>query len=648
MSPPTAGASPEPVLLRRVLLAVLLGLFALQALSPLVAGGTIEVDLLRDDAFHMFDVAQRLVAGEGFSYDGVHAAGGVQVLWTLVLALPALVLQKAALPVTACVLGLLLLLAACALAYRLARRYCDADAALVLAAFLGTRPLMIAEAMNGQESALGLCVLLIVARRALDALEGKGVTDGALDLGLFVWMIALPWARTELLALPLALAAVYHVARLLVLIPRAKTHQVEVAAVVSLALYVAGQRVFFGSWLPSSGGAIPWLFHTQFEAGEPSFGAWMSRLWWYARPIALGGPWQALGFACAAVLSAFALAPLAWRSRFAPLVLTLAAALLGAQGLGAVCAGALVLAMAPRIFHTLWRVHEGCAVLGAMLGFVAIAVLHNVVRWYPRDYYWIPLALPALLALSVLAGRWLGELGLHALLPRARRLRAFYLLALASSLLGLRLPVDRMPWQEEMRFAAQQASRLVGSERGLAAFNAGLLGWEHDGPVRCLDGVVDGAALPALRERRLAAWMREQGVYFVVDTPRQLADDDPDPIAPHASGRFLGPEGAETLEALVAFDLPAIGGRHPGTDCHVLAGLRDAPRLPLPEKASILAREEGGLVLLLPQGRYVLYSGGVERPMRFAESAPDVPFVITRLPAIQSELRLDGVAVLSW
>lgn len=636
----------DPARLMRVFTITVVILFVVPVLAPLFAGGPLEVDLLRDDAFYMFDVAHNLATGRGFTYDGIHPAGGVQVLWTLLLAVPALLLPKAALPVTAIVLGLLLLLGSGALAYRLARRYCDVDAAAVLAAFLITRPLLIAEAMNGQETLLGLFVLFVVTRRCIDALEGKPTKRG-----LWIWMLLLPWARSELVLVPMGLIAAYEIARWRVLIPRAKNRQVEVATAVSLVAYVAVQKLSFGAWWPVSGDAIPWLFHTNWAAsfeGSPPFGETVRRYWWYVRPLVFGGPWQAMGFAFGSVLAAFALAPLSWRSRFAPLIAVVALAVFGAAELGVLFMGAFALLFATRIFHSLWRVHEGCAVLGAMLGFAAIAFLHLVVRWYPRDYYWAALAVPAVLGAAVLAGRWLGEFGLHAILPRPRRLRAFMILVFVALLFGLRLPVDRFPWQEEMRFAAREASALVGPDVGLAAFNAGLIGWEHDGPVRCLDGVVDGAALEALKERRLADWLASQEISLVVDTPRQLADRDPDRFGAHASGRFLGPLGAGELVSIVAFDLPGIGGEHPGTDCHVLARLHDAPPPELPVGPTILRRDGDEVVLFLPNERFVLRTPERERPMRFAQSAPDADWVVTRLPAEKSELVVDGRVVLRW
>ena len=626
---------------QRVLVVLLAVSVAIQV-ALLLLGRGLEVELLRDDAFYMFDVAANFAAGEGFSFDGVHVAGGVQVLWTLLLALPALVFGKSALPLASILLGLCFLLASTALAYRLARRYCDADAALVLAAFVMARPFVVREAMNGQETALGLFVLLVVVRRGLDALEGK-----ASGRGLLVWTLLLPWARSELVLVPCALCVVFEVGRRARLLPPAANRRLEVAMAASLAVYLLLQQLFFGRLWPVSGDAIPWLFHEQFSAKDPSLGQWVQRTWWYLRPLLLGGPWQVLGVFCALVLAAFALAPIALWRRFAPLVLVGVAALIGAEDLVPLFFAAVLLSFAGRIFGTLYRVNEGAAVVGAMLGFAGIAGLHLVVRWYPRDYYWMPLVVPALLGMAVLAGRWLGELGLHALVPRPRRLHAFCIVVLLASLQGFGAPRDAMPWQAEMRFAARQASQLFGAEP-IAAFNAGLLGFEHGGPVRCLDGVVDGAAFEALRERRLAAWLRDEGFALVLDTPRQLANDDPDPYGPHASGRYLGPRGRDEVRPYIAFDLVGVGGEHEGTDCQVLFVLADAEAPSCEVTPRVLERDGDHVVLFLPNERFVLRSEGRERPLRFAVSASRAAFVVTRLPARPSLLMLGERELLRW
>ncbi|MCA8968788.1 MAG: hypothetical protein KDC95_03365 [Planctomycetes bacterium] len=642
-SPSSPLAGGDATLLLRIAASLLGLLVVIQVVWPFFGRG-LDVELLRDDAYYMFDVAANFASGRGFTFDGEHAAGGVQVLWTLILALPALAFGKAALPVASIALGLLLLAGAGALAFRLARRYCDADAAFLLTLFLVSRPFLVREAMNGQETALGLFVLLVVVRRGLDALEGKRAAYG----GLVTWTIVLPWARTELVLVPIALAVVYEVARRRRLIPPAANRRLEIAVALSCLIFAVLQKLAFGRFWPVSGDAIPWLFHDRFLATEPTLGAWLQRTWWYVRPLLLGGPWQILGTLFAAVLAAWVLAPLTRIRRFAPIVLVAIAAILGAEQLNPVFLAAVVLLVAGRIFATLYRVHEGCAVLGSMLGFAWIAVLHLVVRWYPRDYYWVALVVPAILATSVLAGRWLGELGMHALLPRPRRLRTFAWVLLLGALFDVGTPLDRFPWQAEMRFAAREASRLVGPSVGIAAFNAGLLGFEHDGPVRALDGVVDGAALDALRSRGLAAWLAAEGVTLVLDTPRQLMNVDPDPIGPHASGLYLGPNGAAELVPYIAFDLEGVAGRHPGTDCQVLAHLAGTAAPSIETETRVLARDEKTVTIFVPNASFVLSTEGRERPLRFAHSASKAPYVVTRLPASKSVLSLDGTPVLSW
>ena len=79
-----------------------------QLLMPLFSGLGLERTLVRDDAYYQFSVARNLASGVGFTIDGQHAAAGVQVLWTILLAGMSVVFGSASLPLVAVLLGLML------------------------------------------------------------------------------------------------------------------------------------------------------------------------------------------------------------------------------------------------------------------------------------------------------------------------------------------------------------------------------------------------------------------------------------------------------------------------------------------------------------------------------------------------------------
>ena len=296
---------------------------------------------------------------------------------------------------------------------------------------------------------------------------------------------------------------------------------------------------------------------------------------------------------------------------------------------------------------------EGRVVSGLLLGFLGILVLHYVLRWYPRDYYFVTLALPGTLIMALSLRRFLSPTAV--ILPLDKRVRLFWIGMLLLAALDAPRPLPRFPWQAEMGFAARQMRLLLPGER-LASFNAGLLGYYYDRPILNLDGATDGASLPALRERRLLAWIGEQGADFLLDSPRQVADEDPDRHMTHASGRYLGPEGSSALQPFLAFDLPGIGGHQVGSDCQMLYPL---PGIRLPDLGStdrLLSQDARGAVLLLRQSsgttesvRYLLSDGeGTERIWQPDAGARAAPWVLVRIPLAKGSLKRNGQVILTW
>ncbi len=645
------GFGPEPILpdgFGRWAAYLLLGAFVVWASLPWFGGG-LETHVLRDDAFYQFAVARNLARGQGFTVDGVHAAAGVQVLWPVLLAGPAWILGAGHLPSVAAIVGLLLHVLSALLVFRLVDWFVSRAGAVALAIFYLSRPSLIAEAYNGQETALAMFALFVWARRAL-AWETDLPTSAR---GLVIWTLLLPWVRTDLLVFPAGLALAAVGARLFHLVPR-RVGLVEFALLASFGLYLVLQKLLFGGWLPPSATAIPWLFHDSFAATHASFAETLRRYWWYVRPMLLGTPFRVAGFGFAVAGAWWLLAPLAVYKRSLPLIVVLAAAVLGARGVMPVFLAALLLGPTVGVVQRVAATPFGRAATGFWLGVLMLLLVHLPLRWYPRDYYFVPIALAGITTLLIGVGAWLDSRFPILFRSLFRRESAVWGLLLVLALGDRGLPRERFPWQAEMTFAARRVGEFVGDEP-VAGFNSGILAWWHRGRVFNLDGAADGAAIPALRRRRLLEWLRDQECRFVLDSPRQIADTDPDPLAPHASGRFLGARGAAELTPLVAFDLSGVGGHHPGTDCQMLYGFDGAELATGAAEPRLVAADERGATLLLATHDgdalarvRLVRPDGSERPLAIAPSARAAPLVLCKVPEPHGRVQLPGGEELAW
>ena len=636
-----------------LLLVLLFGLVLpfLHILTPLLSSKGLEVTRLRDDAAYQFVVARNLAQGQGFSFDGSHSASGVQIAWTLVLSALVKVFGPSALPLLALLLGTLLFAASTLLAILLLQRFFGPRIALLLGALMASRGLIFAEAMNGQESSLALFALFLFAHLAFPH-EGDSHPKSK---RLRLLVILLPWIRTDLLLFPLGLALWPNIADRFGL-PARPTRSNWIDLGLSLLVYFAGMLLLFGVALPPSGFALPWLFRSNFILGHPSLGAWISQLWWFFRPLLLGSPFLIAGLLPAMALAWWLLAPLATRQKGLPLFLAFLAFLLGASNLGALVLGALLLSLGLLPSRKQQLSFAGENTSATLLAFFLLAFLHLVIRWYPRDYYFVPILLPSLLSLGLLLQRWTSEEGLLVFIPKFLRDRIAYLVLLALGLSGAMPLGARFPWQEEMRFAGHWLNQVLPDHPPLGAFNAGWIAWEYQGKVQNLDGCVDGAALPALQQKRLLPWLQNQGTDLVLDSWRQLKNQDPDPHNPHASGPYLGPKAAKELIPLLAIDLPGTSGQHQGTGSLVLCKIQGSPSPSFPKTATLLGRDpKGRPILFLPRANKnappeIEIEGAKQgrHPMKLDPEGRKAPYLLTRIPGTHGRVFLPGGGVLEF
>lgn len=519
---------------------------------------------VRDDAFHEFAWARNLAQGLGPSVGAGISTSGVQPLWSLLLALVACFTDQ--LPSVAPALGFACHLVAAWLLRREGRGTWIGNAAMLL--WLGN-PMLLRECQNGQETALAcLCaVMLWRARRA-----------GAKRFCLVAAAATL--ARADLLLLALLLAVARRTER-----PSVRAGMAAIAIVPWLLF----QRVCGGSWLPDSAAPMAWLAHANFERLAPSAAEWWMQQWRYARPALLGAPFWNASLAAFGALVASAAPPLRSRAvRLAPLVACGVAACLGASDLGTAAVAAALLATAS--LRTGPHASARRFLLALTVALVGIVVVHDFVRWHPRDYYFAPLALGGVAGFLALRKR-----------PVAALLLATAQLAHVAT---VSMPLEPLGHQRTMQGMGASLVPLLGDGARVGCFNSGLVSWEQlrhgssGAQVVNLDGVVNARAFAALQQARLSAYLDDERVRFVCDQPVQWSMDA---SLPHASGAWFdgGRDPGPDLVELARCVVPGVAGDRPGADAFVLCWRRGRGEPPtLPDRTQWIARTSDGSPVL--------------------------------------------------
>lgn len=525
-----SGSAPSPWL-GRLAVAVAVAA-AIAGLARGLAPDPGVTDRLRDDAFYEFAWAGNLAAGRGPTVSDGTWTSGVQLLWSLCLVPVAWLFGPAALPAVAPWLGLSLHFATAVL--WLLRVPDRLGALCVSLCWLGN-PLLVRECQNGQETALaGLLLVLLWGMRhshgrwfgIVAALAVFARTD------LFVAVAALQWWRH-----------------------RATPWRAVRTPALVLLMVLGANRALGGGWLPDSAAPMAWLWHANFAATEPGEGAAWARAWWYLRPVLLGGPY-ATASAMGIGVAVFSLVRPWWPSslRAVPALAVGCASAFGARDLATAGWAALLLALLP--VDRRRRVPR--ALLALFVGTASIVVLHWAVRWYPRDYYTAPLVVLATAAVL-----------------RLTHVRLLLVVFAAAQLAdGRRVQPEPLRGQQEMQMAGLFLADVLPAEERVGCFNSGIVTFgsavlaEGTGRRRAvvnLDGVVDARSFAALQQRRLGAWLDEQGIRFVLDNPVQFATD---PSLPHASGRWFGEafDPAQDLREVARFDVPGVDNGRPGGD----------------------------------------------------------------------------------
>jgi len=472
---------------------VLVGGLALRLLMAWSSSDILVQKTLPDDAFYYFAIARNVWFGHGVSVDGVTPTNGFHPLWALTLLLPFAVSQSGDLPLHLSLsLAALFDVGAAWLAYLIVRRVAGSTWGGVLAAgFYAFNPVVAMESLNGLETALGVFCFALTSFVYLTRIAEQRrvvIRDWAL-LGLAIGLMLLARTDSILFAILLGLHALWRRRHALLLTATGLTLAVVITGLM-LAPWLAWNLSNFGTIVQSSAIAAPSVFRRAlFEPlanGVPFVQVWrggfspvinLSLLlaFWYA-----GLPWVAL--AVAAILKRVLLTP-------------------GSEG---------------EAGTGIRNGYPGQLLL-PVIGAVLPLLVHTFIRWYPRSWYYVPLAWASALAV----GPALARIG--ASLNTVERGRALARVGLAAVVVVFALQGVNWwrkgfyPWQSHMLAGARWMAAQAPENAVVASFNSGLQAYYGDRPIINLDGVVDWDAIRAGESRSLLNYAQQRGATHLVD-----------------------------------------------------------------------------------------------------------------------------------
>lgn len=477
-------------------LTVLLAGLALRLTMAWLPTETLIQKTLPDDAFYYFAIARNVVQGHGITLNGLEPTNGFHPLWATLLLLPYhLAGTQVDLPLhlgltLGAVLDTLTLWLAGRIVYALTQSRAAALTSGLLYAFM---PTVVMESVNGLETALStalyatvLCFYLVHVR----SVQGSAWRR-YLFLGFLGGLTVLARTDTAFLLLFIAID--------LLLVLRGGVRQEMPSLLVGMAIFFVvlapwlwWNRHTFGTVMQSSGVAFPTLTREYVLADGPFSPTFRTRATPFVN-LSLLLFWRYSGVSWTVLLASLLLARILRPWLRKPAKLALRQKLL-----------------------PLWP-----AVLGAATGLL----LHTFYRWYPRSWYYVPLAFGAALLAGVgyealaqtldqasFSGRWLmGGLTVGVVivlaLQSAREWRTgFY------------------PWQEHMFQATYWVADHTEPDAVIGAFNAGMMSYYSRRTTLNLDGVTSWSALDALRGRRVLEFIVEQGVDYLVDYQGYILD----------------------------------------------------------------------------------------------------------------------------
>ncbi len=448
-----------------------------------------------DDAFIYFVIARNIGAGLGATFDGVMPTNGFHPLWALALAPIFRLFPHGDLPVhlaltVSAVCDSLAGVLAAWVVWRLSSNRQPSAPAVAMALYL-FNPRAIQESVNGLET--GLAMLTLAGGVAVWAglTESPGSKGRAALFGALAGLAVL--ARSDLGLIVVMSAAAFAITN--------RKHWLSVvtagcAALIVVAPWFAWSQWRVGTMVQSSAMAIPSLVAYRIQSGMDN-------------PAEL---WNEV---------LFPIINFSFRNSI-------------------IYPGAAMIAAIVGVLFVRWPGKRGEAVglrrslWVPLIGALLIVVVHTFVRWYPRGWYFVPLAW----SWAVAAGP-LWAAGLAA--PMGRRLglwamAAFGLIVIAQSIKMIDEPEYK--WQGDMRAGAEWLAQNVDATETVGAFNAGIYSYYSERRVLSLDGLVDWGAIEARQEKRLLDYFVSRGGTLLIDHEA------------YAIGSFSPFFGSRTLESV--------------------------------------------------------------------------------------------------
>lgn len=450
--------------------------FSLRVALALLPIQTLVAKILPDDSFYYFVIAHNAAQGLGLSFDGVNPSNGFHPLWALSLIPLYWIASNSMIALRlALVLGALLYTAAAVVLAAAARRI-QPRAGIVVAFLYLFNPRLILESINGLETSLALFLLGLVSGLAVAAR-----TDNAIMIALV--MIAY-------------LSLVHFPARTGRPVQETIMHLgvSGLSAALPMLAWFGWSQTQLGTIVQSSAMSVPWLIQDTIRAGVP---IWDSRqlpminLMLHLSVIFPGVSWL--------VPAAGSILP---RSR------VLSGLLLDKNSPDA----------APGQPHPERSGSERSNALSSLLlwapalGALLILLVHTLIRWYTRSWYFPPLAA----AVTLAAGIALARSGMR--FKRGVLASSMVGIALLFSLQGARTYREaQITGQTDLLAAAYWIQTGIPRDSILGSFNSGILAYFSDHQVINLDGVVNWDAIHARGRYQLLPYLADRGGTYLVD-----------------------------------------------------------------------------------------------------------------------------------
>jgi hypothetical protein len=449
--------------------------------------------ILVDDTFYALAAARHLAAGDGSTVDGAHRTNGYQPLWVWLLAGVTKVLRLDPIGTARAAVFLCAVATAGAglLAIRLVRTLGGSETAAGWAAALWLlNPYLVKRQFNGLETALAACLLLAAAGAFVEAAPRRGAGQREGEAG--GERRSDRWRGEGKVGLLAGLAGLARV-DLLVLLPLLAARRMWRAAAMAAGLvapWLVWSRLEFGSWVPLSGEATRIWYPIVRDATDIGPLLWNSAHVRFTALAALGLEWPAKALE--------RLGAGGWTWLLVPAAAGAAAFMVGRRGKASISAW--------------WRAARPLIpVIAAVMGFqwVSFALLYPA-PWHLNRYF---LPLHALLVVAA-------ALFYDRAVKRRRGRLLWWSLWCASVLSGLipylwdtsegRAPSLQLQVARWVREEAPPGARIGMLQSGVTGYFSG-----HE--VINLDGKVNPGAMRALRDGRMADYLRREKIDLIGD-----------------------------------------------------------------------------------------------------------------------------------